>query len=452
MESKNVIAGLRQLWAASESRCWNGQTTLNVVLTRPVAFELLRDLSAADLIATCDDPAVQRALDTNRSGEAAARANITLHVPRTVDRLVVAEDLKDLLSLPRAQTQEPAAYVLVATRSNGAFFEHTCGDDLTAAPPDVRRYHDAIRLWRILEQRAQHHDSATGSLLFFGIRRTEVSPGFSIADLTDDVSTQQIEDFVNNEDGKATRAEIFASALSEFLRDHGAATCFTALLRGSSRFARRLNEGLAIYLAEHSPEKLAEEARTAGLGLSEKLEKIISGLETKSLSIPVALLLAVKDVEQGGGFTAINAVIVAAALTYGATMTLVDQSQRALLSLLKTTIAATEKDLMSKGLSETNPVLKTTYQTLKNRCAAATKGSLLMCFASWTPLVCVITAVVFGTPKPTAPVLSVAPIGATVKPQPAQTPVPQDSLPVIRLVIPTAPHSGSEPQSTATPH
>jgi hypothetical protein len=181
-------------------------------------------------------------------------------------------------------------------------------------------------LWNILQDHAEVE--VENSLLFFGIRRTEIAPGFTLDDLKEEIAAEAVRTFIQDTEGKKTRQTIFSSVLSEFLRDQKPGNAFPYLLRNSDMFDRRLKEGLAIYLAEHSPEKLAEQAREEALGFSEKLEKIIGGLETKSLSIPAAVLLAVKEVGPGAGWTVINIIIAASAVTYGITMWAVDHSQQ----------------------------------------------------------------------------------------------------------------------------
>jgi len=167
---------------------------------------------------------------------------------------------------------------------------------LSKAPPLVKRYHDALKLWQAFESQAEHAVQATHHLLFFGIRKTEIAPRFSIKDLEDaDIALPEISEFITNTDRKETRKEIFHSVLSEFLQYQDVDRAFSYLLRQSTMFARKLKEGLAIYLSEHSPEKLAQEARAKYLELVDKLEKIISGMEAKSLTIPAAVLLAVSQ-------------------------------------------------------------------------------------------------------------------------------------------------------------
>ena len=444
MSTRAVIAALRQLCVTARSCTWKSATDLEIVLSESVSFTALREFETCEVFASMPEQTVQRVFNEARAGEVPAGGTVVLQVPRLLDRLVVAEGLSDLLTVAGTQMKEPHAYLLVASRSDGEPFSYVRGDVVSGAPATIWRYHEAIRLWSLLERQAEHVDSSSGSLLFFGLRRTEISPGFGADDLTDQIAVQEIEAFVANPDRKATRAEIFAAALSEFLRDQSNATAFRVLLRDTGRFARRLREGLAIYLAEHSPEKLAGEAKSAALTLSEKLEKVIGGLETKSLSIPAALLLAVKDVEAGAGITGINVIIIAAALTYGVTMTLVHWSQSALIAVIKNTITLTEREFVAKGLDERNPVITSNYQSLKERCVSALIGSRAMVIGSWVPLLCVIGTMGWGTPKPPAMIPANAATTAIVSAPANTVPAAQPPLVVPISLPPSSAPSGND--------
>lgn len=451
MEAEAIIIALRQLEAACAQRSWKGRAELELTATQPLPFALFRTLGEADIFAALADENLQRTLDEGREGQAPAGEQVILKLPQVLDRWVVVPDLPSLLAIPGAKVREPAVYALLPARPQEPLWIHRRGEALGEAPTTVRRYHHALRLWAVLQGQAHHIDDGTGALLFFGLRRTEICPGFTVEDLAGDIAVEEIEAFIRDEDRKTTRAEIFASTLSEFLRDHNGAMAFRVLLRGSDRFARRLKEGLAIFLAEHSPEKLAEEAKSAGLGISEKLEKIIGGLETKSLTIPAALLLAVKDVEPGAGTTGINLIIVAAVLTYAVTMTLVHRSQAALLELTKQTIATTEDEFRSKGLDDKNPVLTTAFRSLKARCAAANIGSAVMCGGSWVPLLCVVATVGWGTPKTPAST-AVAPV-KTMVPATKNTPpsITISPAPVIKFTLPAPTPLATDPKPTPPP-
>ncbi|MGC4074917.1 MAG: hypothetical protein QM760_20945 [Nibricoccus sp.] len=448
MAAREVIDAFQSLWQAAASVTWVNHSELRINLAQSVDFSALRILEKGDLFPKFRESELQQRYDAETQG-IASNTEISYTTPRTLDGIVVIESIGKLLGIEGAQTREPAAYILIGSREKNALFHHIRGESLSLATPLIQRYHDAVSLWQLLRAHAQHEEESTGSLLFFNLRRTEVQPGFDASDLEQDILVRDIDGFLSNSDRAETRTEIFASVLSEFLRDHKPAAAFRAILRDSVRFARRLKEGLAIYLSEHSPQKLAEEAKASAIGLSEKLEKLIGGLETKSLSIPVAVLLAVKDIAPGGGFTALNSIVAASALTYAITMTLVHQSQSALLGLLRCTIETTESDYKSKGLDANNPVLTSTYGALKSRTSGAQSGSYLMCVFSWAPLICVLGVMLLGTPKPeTFTKEATQSTPANTPKTPNQTPAQPAPMPAIRFNLPAP---TNQPSGAPTP-
>lgn len=406
MSIERTVAAFQELAAASDLG-WEGRN-LKVSLRAPVPMSVLFTLEAGDLFAEFPTAELQGAFDRKESKTLAAGVGFCLRLPRTKNRLLIVRDLEELLTVPGLKQEAPLAFGFLAPE--GRLSLHTPDGPIETTPPLIQRYYRSIRLWKILERHAEYIDPTGSQLLFFGVRKTEIVPGFGVADLAQEVATGEIAAFIDNLDRTETRKEIFLSALSEFLKDVHSDVAFAYLVRGSAPFAQRLREGLAMYLAEHSPEKLAEEARTKALEFSERLEKIITGLETKSLSIPVALLLAVKDVSMGSGFTAMNAMLLFSALLYAVTMTLVHRSQNTLLEVVKETLTTTQKRFMERGLERGNPILATTFVALERRCALAARGSRVMALASWIPIASVIIAMYFCQPTALSDVPSKPPV------------------------------------------
>jgi hypothetical protein len=242
---------------------------------RPISFAVLRQLAADEIFATGlsspGHPKVQQEFNSEQPGELVVGSSFRLDLPRSVNKCVVAKNLADLLSIEAARMRAPGAYFLVRVEDAAGSFSFTGGNLLSSAPTLVGRYHAALQLWRILEDQADHFDDATRHLLFLGLRKVEVDPCFSVEDLqAAPIALSDISAFVSDGDRKDTRREIFRSVLSEFLQHQSSDRAFPYLLRQNALFARKLKEGMAIYLSEHSPEKLAQEAQTKYLGFAQK--------------------------------------------------------------------------------------------------------------------------------------------------------------------------------------
>ena len=373
-----------------------------VVERNSVSFGTLRQLEAdgifAEKLSCPSTPKLQTDFNSGKPGEVLPNGTLRLRLPRIVNQCVVAKNLTDLLSISSASYKAPKAYFLFEVEDSARPFCYTEPTSLSAATPLIKRYHDALNLWDIVEKQAEHSVASNRHALFFGIRKTEIAPRFSAQDLAEDIAVGEIRGFTEDKDREETRKGIFHSVLSEFLQDQKVDRAFSYLLRQSSLFARRLKEGLAIYLSDHSPEKLAKEAQSKYLGLAETLERIVGGMEAKSLSIPAAVLLAVKEAEMGGKWTTLNVIIIIATALYVITMFIVFLSQRAMLNLLKATIAKTTKELKDQGLDETNPVLSDSFAKLEARWGHTQIGSRLTLAFSFIPLVAVIYAVFLASP------------------------------------------------------
>jgi hypothetical protein len=402
------FCSLEEVLAACDTPRWavdNSAMDLRVI-RGPIPFWTLRDLEAFDIFAANlvhrSERTLQGLYDSGSDGGLPTGSDFTLQLPRVITRFVVAKNLADLLSLPSATWRMPQAYFLVKEEQTDTSFCFTDQSTLDTAPALVKRYHTAVELWALLQSQADHITDAQ-SLMFFGIRRIEIEPNYGIADLEgQNIAIKEISEFINELDRNETRKEIFRSVLSEFLRDQRPERGFAYLLRASQLFARRLSEGLAIFLSTNSPEKLTEEAVAKHFELAEKLEKVISGMEAKSLTIPAAVLFAVKEVKFGEGWVTLNTIILVSAGLYFAAMTVAHLSQRAMLRLLKTTMEKSTKELRDQGLSDTNPVLAVSFKNLNVRRRNSTIGSWLIWIFSVGPLIAVIYAA-FLAPMPTPP-------------------------------------------------
>lgn len=396
------LSSLQQVLADCEIVDWLTLDSLRLKVTKnAVQFDVLRGLDKLAVYThDISDSKLNEDFKNDVEGAFVPGTEFTLRLPRVVDDAVVAKDLRDLLTIDSTTWKLPKQYLLVSEGPTASF----CFIDdssLVNAPPSVRNYHASLRLWALLKEQADH-ETDIHDLMFFRFRRMQISPGFGPDDLHDVIQEQlkTIADFVGNADQRVTRSEIFRSVLSDFLRDQPAERAFAYLLVACDRFVLRLLEGLAIYLADNSPEKLAEQAVAKHFELAEKLEKVIGGMEAKSLTIPVAVLFAVKEMKAGEGWATLNAIILLSTLLYLVAMAISYFSQKEMLELLKKTIAKAKRELMAQGLSEDNPVLADNFKNLENRLSNTSRASLIMGFLSAGPLIAAVYAAFLVAPPP----------------------------------------------------
>lgn len=358
-----------------------------------ITFAELRSLEDCGFVVALNSPLrpeIQRDYDLQKDGELGASCCLVLTVPRELRKLVVARDLEDLLSVSRATSMLPKAYILTHDASDAGAVVGFRPDHDSRLPAHLRDYHSAIRMWEILEGQA-HHTAASGALLFFGLWKVEISPGFALNDVRGiSAGVRDVDIFMSNPDRQDTRREIFSSALSEFLRDQDPWDAFAHILRGIDRFARRLREGLALFLYENSPEKLAEEGRKQHFELAEKLDKTVGSIELKALSIPISLLLVVKQAEAGNGLTILNGILIAAVILYWLAMTIAHCSHLTTLKLVRDRVEKAIFDLKRRGLEAANPLLSVEFASLETRLTHCCRGIWLTWAFSVLPLAAVL--------------------------------------------------------------
>lgn len=383
MSPETAISLLKELVAATVGEPqWQGDGKITVTVgAKGLAFSVLARLEDEELFWD---------IDTGRppasSGTVPAGACVTLTTVNNVDRIIIGPNIATLLNLRTARMVEPRAYMLW---SDGAPLFHLASEPWQSLREPARSYHQAITLWQTLKTFAHHSDAASDSLWYFGIRKTEIAPGFEVADLTHPVDASAVVAFMGDVNAPEIRKEILASRLAEHLRDQEPCKRFPYLLHTVNAFARGLKEAMNIYLCEHSPEKLEEEAKLAAIDYTEKVEKIVGGLETKSLTVAPAILLAYKEISPGGHWFA-NLMIVLSAVVYFAAMLWVWFTQAALLDLLNRAIDAKKVDFEKKGLDTSNPILTETFKTLQDR---AYKSEIFANVMAWCSAVPVVAAI-----------------------------------------------------------
>lgn len=376
-----------------EGHSWE-EKRLDLRTTAEVSRDELVQLEDAGFVVDFESAADARLYAQRRLVSLASGSGVCLTVPQIASDLAVAPSFQAFLNLSGVTTDEPNAYVIW---DGTTFCQFIRGSEVPPESPEkLVWYHQAIALWQLLKGCADHREES-GTLLFLGARRVALDPGFG----EDDFVANKISEilyFHSDQDRVDMRREILRSVLTDYLRDQVPEKAFRYLLKTTDLFSRRLKEGLAIYLSEHSPEKLQNEAEGCALGFSEKADKIVTGLEAKSLTIPAAVLLAFKEVSAGAGFTLLNSVILGSTILYGVTMTWSHVTQKSLIEQLQKSVGHYITDIKEKGLGDSNRVLSDIFPRLNKRIGNAANASLAMCIFSWVPLAAVFGDMMWGSP------------------------------------------------------
>ena len=255
---QHVLSLGKLTWIASnEVQLLIEKTSLN--------FDELRSLRDFGLQTNLATQTEQRLFDSNGAGSVQAGSPIDLTVPRQWSKLVVARNMKDLLSFPNAHVSVPAAYLLLELQKGESAASFVEGDTTDQLPPVQHRYHQAVELWNILKSCADHLN-AEGNLMYFGPKPSEIMPGFDLEILERrQLWEPGIRKFISDRDRLEVRQQIFRSCLGDLLRDTTPDHAFRTFLQSTDVFERHLREGMAMYLADNTPEKLATEGRASAM-------------------------------------------------------------------------------------------------------------------------------------------------------------------------------------------
>lgn len=405
MTTEKTFSVLSQLLVCCEQpQSLSDTTFLLTTKAETGSLVLATQLKEADIYPAFRNPNLRRDLDDQKNRNIPAGEEIEVEVPRSVRSLVVAKDLDSLLRCDRARERLPSGCIILPEK--GVPFWFTQETEPSTLPAHFTEYCKAIELWSLLEGLCHHKDSSD-SLIFYGQRRVEMAPVFHATDLCHPIQIEKLRRFVRDADKEEVKREIFLSVISDLAKDHGPDTAFRFLLTRTGLLAQRLQEGLSVFLATNSPKKLVDEARSQAIGLSEKLEKIVSSLELKGLAVPAAMVLSVKEVEKGAGWTGLNLVLIFSTGLFFLAMLIVYRSQAAMMDPLKASIRHSRQDFKERGLDENNADLGVTFEGLLARIGITELASRVVVAASLLPVLAVFVAAV--APKGTSDKASLTP-------------------------------------------
>lgn len=178
-------------------------------------------------------------------------------------------------------------------------------------PDQILRYADAVRLWGLLTQAADHVDQNGGVLHFIKSHdeRIAISGEYGQHDLIAIPSLNQFAtEFVETEHHRDQKRSILRTALVERFKGHKK-VAFAQVLPAFDVLLEGVRSSYAMYVAEFSFEKVKAEVEKDNLESTLKLNKTFSEIQNQLLAIPVALVFVASQITSGAGWTLKNGVI-----------------------------------------------------------------------------------------------------------------------------------------------
>jgi hypothetical protein len=161
----------------------------------------------------------------------------------------------------------------------------TSGD--IKVPEHFKRYRQAIRLWALLSNLADHSDGRR--LFLLSSDKLEIECGFSVTDLTELDKLPQLEaDFGESAASREEKRMLFKRALLEDLGKCTPTQRFGVLLRNFVMVYDRYWQNFRLYLEGISFDKIFEGYVEKHSKLITELNSVLSGVQTALIGLPIA--------------------------------------------------------------------------------------------------------------------------------------------------------------------
>lgn len=217
-------------------------------------------------------------------------------------------------------------------------------------PTTVKNYLAAARLYKLLEQVADHLAGvgAVKNLLFFHKEKIEITPDYGPDHLHDLGDLESFEsEYLNSNIHRDQKITIIKTALLELFSGYKRLP-FSELLIRYDDFLEKVKVGYQLYVAEFSFQKVKAEVDKEKLDAMIKLNKVFSDIQSQLLTIPVALVLVGGQMENKGAFQAKNVLIWLGVLIFAIFMNLLIRNQRHTLNAVKQEIDQQRQQIKDK--------------------------------------------------------------------------------------------------------
>lgn len=291
-----------------------------------------------------------------RSSEVAAERRLEFSAPHNF-----FWSLDALLAAAERRIQPPARFFLADLN----YLHPAEGVEIS---PIVQHYLDAARLFRSLQQVADHATKVgnASSLIFLQQQKLEITATYQAVDLVDLAHLAEFErDFIESPTHKQQKATILRSVLFELFSGQGKVP-FSLVLAQFRQLVEDVVSSYQLYVSEFSFQKVKAEIEKEKLEFTTKLNKVFSDIQNQLLAVPAALILVGGQMTAGDGWSIKNVLIWSGALVFALLMNLLITNQRHTLRAIKREIDQQWELIEGKHKTVANQ-FKKSYEQLDDR-------------------------------------------------------------------------------------
>lgn len=178
-------------------------------------------------------------------------------------------------------------------------------------PDQVVRYVDAVKLWGLLTEAADHVDQNGGVLHFIKSHddRLAITADYGQQDLIAIPALNQFaSEFVESDHHKDQKRSILRTAIIDRFKGQKK-IAFAQMLPAFDAVLENVRSSYSMYVSEFSFEKVKAEIEKDNLESTLKLNKTFSEIQNQLLAIPLALVLVASQITPSAGWTLKNGVI-----------------------------------------------------------------------------------------------------------------------------------------------
>ncbi|MFK9080221.1 hypothetical protein [Pseudomonas neuropathica] len=223
------------------------------------------------------------------------------------------------------------------------------------APLHIKGYLDAVALYEIFKDVADHgKEPDSNILIFFHKEKVELTIDYASENLQPlpklaEFKAKFIDDDIHTDQKKT----IIKAVLQELSKEFDEKLKISHIIERFDEFFRRTSSGYQLYVSEFSFQKVKAEVEKSKFEFITKMNKVFSDIQNQLLTVPAALIIAGSQFEKADHITLKNIIILVGVLAFTIFMILLIINQR-----------NTLKSLISEIDNEWS-LIKNKHQTIK---------------------------------------------------------------------------------------